>query len=129
VINIKLYKLIAVIFFIIRQFYIPNPFDALGDGYTLYVNQIPFIIPPLLLNMMAEPIIQVITYNIVGFYYRRGSNPFLGSVLYMIFYCIHIFILWILSLVRFNIGISIIAIVVYFMIHIICLILLNRLCQ
>ena len=118
-IKIKLYKLIAVIFFIIRQFYIPNPFDALGDGYTLYVNQIPFIIPPLLLNMMAEPIIQVITYNIVGFYYRRGSNPFLGSVLYMIFYCIHIF----------NIGISIIAIVVYIMIHIICLILLNRLCQ
>ena len=47
-IKIKLYKLIAVIFFIIRQFYIPNPFDALGDGYTLYVNQIPFIIPPLL---------------------------------------------------------------------------------
>ena len=65
-IKINLYKLIAVIFFIIRQFYIPNPFDALGDGYTLYVNQIPFIIPPLLLNMMAEPIIQVITYNIVA---------------------------------------------------------------
>lgn len=128
-IKIKLYKLIAVFFFIIRQFYIPNPFDALGDGCTLYITQIPFIIPPSLLNILAEPFIQAITYSIVGLYYRRGSNPFLGSVLYMIFYFIHIFILWILSLVRFNIGISIIAIVVYIMIHIICLIFLNRLCQ
>ncbi len=128
-IKIKIYKLIAVFFFIIRQFYIPNPFDALGDGCTLYITQIPFIIPPSLLNMLAEPFIQAITYSIVGLYYRRGSNPFFGSVLYMIFYCIHIFILWILSLVRFNIGISIIVIVVYIMIHIICLILSNRLCQ
>ena len=72
-IKIKLYKLIAVIFFIIRQFYIPNPFDALGDGYTLYVNQIPFIIPPLLLNMMAEPIIQVIPSLIEEYRFNKNT--------------------------------------------------------
>ena len=33
--KIKIYSLLATIFWLVRQFAIPNPFDALGEGLTI----------------------------------------------------------------------------------------------
>lgn len=96
-----MYKIIALISNIVRQFYVPNPFEALegGLGVTLYNNQV--ILGPECLNLITEPLMHVITFSVVGLYYDRGSAPALGSVLYLLFYCIHTFILWLMSLTSF----------------------------
>ena len=96
-----MYKIIALISVIMRQVYIPNPFEALGAGLgvTLYNSQV--IIGPECLNMITEPLMHVITFTVVGFYYDRGSAPTLGSLLYLLFYCIHTLILWFMSLTCF----------------------------
>lgn len=96
-----MYKLIATISIFIRQFYIPNPFEALGNGLVVNIGEISMLLSPEVLNWIAEPFMHGITYTIVDLYYERGSAPALGSVLYLIFYCIHIFLLWLMSLAGF----------------------------
>lgn len=70
-----MYKIIASISLIIRQFYIPNPFEPRTDAWIL--------------NIFAEPIMHMVTFSVVGIFYERGSAPALGSLLYLIFYFIH----------------------------------------
>ena len=73
---------------IVRQFVLPNPFECFGDS-------------AILINWIAEPIIQVIAYGIVGLFYRRGSAPALGSFLYLIAYAFIIGILWLMGIFSF----------------------------
>lgn len=82
---------------------IPNPFEALGAGLTITISGVPVLFPPFLLNLLAEPIMYMITYVVVGMYYDRGSEPALGSILYLLFYCVHTFVLWLMSLADFSI--------------------------
>lgn len=70
-----MYKIMAGLSILIRQFYIPNPFEPRADAW--------------LLNLIAEPVMYMITFNVVGIFYARGSAPALGSFLYLIFYFIH----------------------------------------
>lgn len=84
---------------LIRQFAIPNPFEALGEGIIISLGDVPFTLTPEILNWIADPIIFSVTFGIVGLYYRKGSAPALGSFLYMLFYCVHIGLLyWVLSM-------------------------------
>lgn len=73
---------------IVRQFVLPNPFECFGDS-------------AILINWIAEPIIQVIAYGVVGLFYRRGAAPALGSFLYLIAYAIIIGILWLMGIFSF----------------------------
>lgn len=70
-----MYKIMALISMLVRQFYMPNPFEPRTDA--------------LLLNIIAEPIIHTITFGVVGIFYDRGSAPALGSFLYLLFYFVH----------------------------------------
>jgi len=70
-----MYKLVSGISVLIRQFCIPNPFEPRADA--------------LFLNLIAEPIMHIITYGVVGIFYKKYSAPALGSFLYLSFYCIH----------------------------------------
>lgn len=70
-----MYKFFAIISFIVRNFYLPNPFSSLKYG--------------VIINLVIEPILQSVTFFIVGFFYERGSNPALGSILYLFFYAVH----------------------------------------
>ena len=83
-----------MIFWLIRQFAIPNPFEVLGEGIVVSIGDIPFTLSPEILNWIADPIIFTVTFGIVGLYYIKGSAPALGSFLYMLFYCIHIGLLY-----------------------------------
>ena len=98
-----MYKLIAAISILIRQFCIPNPFDALGDGFVVNLEQIAILLPPYVINLLAEPFIHAVTFAVVGIYYDSGTAPAFGSFLYLIFYCLHIFLLWLMSLAGFAI--------------------------
>ena len=69
------YQIIRIFSLFVRQWLFPNPFEPLA-GALIY-------------NWLAEPIIHMVTFIIVGIFYDRGSEPALGSFLYLIFYGIH----------------------------------------
>lgn len=69
----KLYAIMAVISIIVRQVYLPNPFECFGDMAWLY-------------NLIAEPIIHGAAFLLVGTIYHKGSFPALGSFLYLVAY-------------------------------------------
>lgn len=127
----SMYKLIAFCSILIRQFYLPNPFD----GYTYHSSLIygetavpvSIIIPPQLLNIIAEPFLYIITFSIVGIYYVRGSFPTLGSLLYLFFYVVHVSLLYLIGYFQWTIWAIIIILISYFCIHIGINIFRNRL--
>lgn len=113
-----MYTLMMTISTIVRQFCIPNPFEALGEGLTIFVGENPILLSPILLNWLAEPIMYLITYLVVGLYYERASCPALGSFLYLLFYCIHMWIIWLMSLAGFATWAVVLIIVAYVGCHI-----------
>lgn len=113
-----MYRLMMAISTIVRQFYLSNPFDALGEGLAIFLGESPLLLSPNLLNWFAEPIMHLITYIIVGLYYERASCPALGSFLYLLFYCIHTWIIWLMSLAGFDTWAVVLIIVTYVGCHI-----------
>ena len=69
----ELYAIMAGISLIIRQFFLPNPFECFGDS-------------ALLINWIAEPIMYIVARALVGVVYRKGECPPLGSFLYLLAY-------------------------------------------
>lgn len=112
-----MYKLIAAISILIRQFCIPNPFDALGDGLIVNIEETSILLPPGVLNWVAEPFMHMVTFVIVGLYYDRGSAPALGSFLYLLFYCVHTFLLWLMSLAGFSTWAVVVIVALYIACH------------
>lgn len=68
-----LYALISAISIFVRNFVLPNPFECFGESAVV-------------INWIAEPIIQFIAHSLVGLVYLKGSAPALGSLLYLIVY-------------------------------------------
>ena len=96
---LKLYGFLATIFWLIRQFAIPNPFDVLGEGLTITIGDAPLLLSPELLNWIADPIIAAFTFGIVGLHYIKRSNPAWGSIMYMFFYALHVgLIYWVIPI-------------------------------
>lgn len=124
-IEIKIYSALATIFWLVRQFAIPNPFEALGDGITIMIGEAPLLLTPEILNWIADPIIAAITFGVVGLYYIKGSEPALGSILYMLFYAIHIGLLYLMLSVYPISWLMVLIGVVYIGLHI-GMIVLNR---
>lgn len=112
-----MYKLIAVISILIRMFYLPNPFVALGAGLVINMGEMQIVLSPEVLNLVAESFVHMVTFSVVGLYYNRGSAPAIGSVLYLVFYCIHIFILYLVSLAEFKMWAVVTIVVLYILCH------------
>ena len=84
----KLYGIMAVISLLIRTFCLPDPFECFGN-YAL------------LINVVVEAPIHFLVYKLVGAIYHSGSFPLLGSILYLLIYCVVISILWLMGLFSF----------------------------
>ena len=69
-----MYKIMMVISLIVRQFYLPNPFECFG------------VLAGTIINWIVEPAIHGLAYTIVGTVYTRGSFSALGSLLYLLTY-------------------------------------------
>jgi len=121
-----MYKFMAAISILIRQLYVPNPFESLGDGLIDITGEIQIMLFPEILNLVAEPFIYVVTFAVVGLYYGRGTAPAFGSLLYLVFYCIHIFLLWLMSLAGFAIWAVVSIIVLYVICHVLIISRINR---
>ena len=113
-----MYKIMALISVVVRQFYLPNPFEALEEGLEITLNNNQFIMGPECLNLVTEPLIHIITFAVVGLYYERGSAPVLGSLMYLFFYCMHAFILWLMSLTSFTYWAVLFILVIYICFHV-----------
>ena len=85
----SLYGLASGLSIFVRQFVLPNPFDCFG-------NKAWFI------NLVAEPVIQVVSYLLVGLVYKKGSMPLLGSFLFLLTYAALTGFLWLLGLFQFT---------------------------
>ena len=83
-----MYKLISVLSLLIRQFCLPNPFECFGDS-------------ALLVNWIAGIVMAPITYLIVGLVYEKGSEPTVGSLLYLVTYALLTGVLCVLSIFSF----------------------------
>lgn len=92
-----MYLTVATIFWVIRQFFMPNPFEVLGSGIAITILGSPILLTPEILNWIAGLFLPALTFAIVGLYYSRGSCPAWGSFLYMFFFCLHTFILYLMS--------------------------------
>ena len=77
-----LYNIVATISFIIRQFFLPNPF--VGFDYAV------------LLNLIVGTAIAALSYFLVGQVYEKGSIPWFGSLLFLICYSILTILLYLL---------------------------------
>ena len=86
--RISIYGIITIISLLVRQFVLPNPFECFGDN-------------AILINWIAELIIQVVAYGIVGIFYISGSAPALGSLLYLLIYALIVGLLWVLGIFSF----------------------------
>lgn len=78
----------SILSLLIRQFYLPNPFECFGDIGIFY-------------NWCAGIILAPLSYALVGLVYRSGSAPAVGSLLYLLAYSGLTAILWILGLFSF----------------------------
>ena len=86
--RLSVYGVISIISVVVRQFILPNPFECFGDQASV-------------INWIAEPIIQINSYVLVGVVYKQGSNPAFGSVLFLLTYALFVGILWLLGLFCF----------------------------
>ena len=114
----KLYLALSGIFWFIRQFFMPNPFEVLGEGIAITVLGSSLVLTPEILNWIAGLFLPSITFVIVGLYYSRGSCPVWGSLLYMFFFCLHTFILYLMSWAYPYILIIVLIAVVYIALHV-----------
>ena len=80
--KLSFYSLMTIISTLVRQFVLPNPFECFGDK-------------AIIINWVAEPIIHVIAYGLVGLFYIKGSAPAIGSFLYLIAYALIVVLLWV----------------------------------
>lgn len=120
-----MYKIMALISLLIRQFLVPNPFEALGEGLTISAYDVPILLSPTVLNVIAEPIVHTVTFTVVGLYYHRGEGAEKGSFLYLLFYLIHTFVLWLMASAGFEVWAIVLILLLYIGIQVLLLIKRN----
>lgn len=121
-----MYKLIAAISVLIRQFVLPNPFEGLGDTFDVTLFNITFQMTPDILNWIVEPGLHLLAFVVTGLYYTRGfQEPAVGSLLYLMFYALHTGLLILMSAASFAWWAVIPLIVLYILGHIGVNVLMN----
>ena len=114
-----MYSIIAWISYLVRTFCLPNPFEFLGDSFVVDILGVTITMNPFMLNfLVVSPLLHIITYAVVGLYYSRGSDPAKGSFLYLLFYCIHAGLLYLMGLFGFASWAIALILVVYIAAHI-----------
>lgn len=114
----KLFKIVSVAFWIIRQFFISNPFEVLGEGIPVVLDGKEVFLTPDVLNWIAGLGLPTLTFGIVGLYYKSGTAPVVGSALYMIFFLMHTGLLHLVSLAYPKIWLIFFIVVLYVGFHV-----------
>ena len=113
------YKIIAAISVLFRQFVLPNPFEPLGEKFNVNLFNITLSLTPDIANWIAEPVLHLLAFGITGLYYaRRYNDPAAGSFLYLLFYVIHTLILILMSAAGFAWWAVVLLLIIYIAGHI-----------
>lgn len=76
-----MYGIMALISYVVRQFYLPNPYITyFASGYEGFADIFNIIVGGAILHFFA--------YTITGIYYTKGTNAFIGSISYLFWYII-----------------------------------------
>ena len=114
-----MYKVIAAISVLIRQFVLPNPFEGLGETFDVTLFDITLQLTPDILNWIVEPGLHLLAFGVTGIYYTRGiHDPAAGSLLYVVVYALHTGLLMLMSAAGFAWWAVIPLIVLYILGHI-----------
>ena len=87
--KLTLYGAVSFVSFLIRNFFLPNPFEMYGEKAFWY-------------NLIAEALVHLIAFAITGKFYEKGTRPAVGSILYLVFYAAIMLWLWLISLALFS---------------------------
>jgi hypothetical protein len=91
----------------------PNPFESFA-GQKILILGTKIIIEPIIANWITEAILFPITFAVVGLYYKREMKmPAVGSILYLVFYCIHTGIVYLFCKLSFSPVLCILLIIGY----------------
>lgn len=80
-----MYRLIYIISFLARQFLLPNPFAPLDDNAEI-------------INLIVGGALVPLSYLMTGFIYDKGSEPALGSILFLVVYAINTGVIYLVCL-------------------------------
>lgn len=109
-----MYQIVSALNGLIREEMIPNPFDFISDNQLIVM---------LFTCLIGGMILHIISFSMCGVFYNRGQAPVLGSIGYMMAFCLNVWILINISKL-FNSILSIS--IVYFIVVIFIFILLNK---
>lgn len=99
-----MYKLIRFISFVIRAFYLPNPYvNFISSSWADFFN-----------ILVGGTILHVLSFALTGVWYRSRSDPGLGSVGYLINYILLVIVVTLLGFFISNLIIFTILLVVSF---------------
>lgn len=85
-------------------------------------------VPAIVLNWAIEPFLHIIAFTVAGLYYQKGiDNPAKGSLLYLLFYCMHVGALIIMSCFQFSGFIIAVTMITYIALHIGVSVIKNKL--
>lgn len=76
-----MYQIISAFNAIVREEFMPNPFEFISD------NQLVAI---LFFSLFGGKLLYKIAFSMCGIFYSRRGNKTLGSIGYMFFYCINV---------------------------------------
>jgi hypothetical protein len=113
---------------LIRNFILPNPFEQLPQPACINLYGVDIVIPVMLLNFLVEPILHSVTFGVVRLYYRKGiDDSAKGSILYLLFYCMHVVMIFIMSIFQFSLSAIINTLFYYFFLQIGAVIIKSKL--
>lgn len=110
----KIYALLTLVSFIIRQYFLPNPFESLGGK-------------GIIINYIATAVITAVSYFLVGLVYKSFSNPVVGSILFLIIYSVIVVLLYVMGIFNFAVWWIIVVIILFIVIIVLLKLLINRL--
>lgn len=79
-----MYQIVSVLNGFIREEIMPNPFEFLSDN--------PIIVL-IFTSLIGSKILKNLAYSMCGIFYSKGDAPILGSILYMFFWGLNVYIL------------------------------------
>ena len=122
-----MYGIVSLLSLLIRNFLLPNPFESFA-GQEISAFGTKFIIEPITANWITEAILFSITFSVVGLYYKREMKmPTLGSILFLVFYCIHTGLVYLLCRLSFSVIPCLLILAIYMFVLIFIKIRINKL--
>lgn len=109
-----MYQIVSTLNGIMRDELLPNPFEFISDNEFIVL---------FFTHLIGTWILHKISFSMCGIFYKRGKLPILGSIGYMFFFSLNV---WILITISKYIDSVLIISSIYFIIIIIIFVLLSK---